>query len=128
VRTRNGPAVSDGDTCVLDERCGSHQALGLVANKWTVLVVHVLADGTRRDGDRQREIGGVSQKVLTRTLRRLERDGLVERKMHPVVPPTVEYSLTRFGESLPEPLEALCAWAERHVEELETARPRRADP
>jgi len=121
VRTRNGPAVSDGDTCVLDERCGSHQALGLVANKWTVLGIHVLADGTRR-------YGGVSQKVLTRTLRRLERDGLVEGKVHPGVPPTVEYSLTRRGESLPAPLETLYAWAEKHVEELETARARRADP
>ena len=61
MRTRNGPAVSDGDTSVLDEDRGSHQALGLVANKWTVLGIHVLADGTRRYGDLQREIGGVSQ-------------------------------------------------------------------
>ena len=66
--------------------------------------------------------------MLTRTLRRLERDVLVEGKVHPGVPPTVEYSLTRRGESLPAPLETLYASAERPVEELETARARRADP
>src|SRR5438876_10163394 len=72
----------------------------------------------------QREIGGISQKMLTQTLRSLERDGLVQRTVHPVVPPKVEYSLTRLGRTLIEPLHALCRWSEKHLAELEANRAR----
>jgi DNA-binding HxlR family transcriptional regulator len=120
-----GFAVSDPtEPCVLSPKCGSQQVLGLIANKWTALVIHVLARGTHRYGDLHRRIGGVSQKMLTQTLRALERDGLVERTVYPVVPPRVEYSLTPLGTTLIEPLEALCKWAETHLHELHEVRAR----
>jgi len=74
----------------------------------------------------QRAIGGISQKMLTQTLplRSLERDGLVQRTVHPVIPPKVEYSLTRLGRTLIEPLKALCRWSEKHLPELEANRAR----
>ena len=103
------------------------QAIGLIADKWTVMVVHTLAQGTRRYSELQRAIGGVSQKVLTQNLRTLERNGLVERVVHPVVPPRVEYSLTPLGETLTDLLGALCTWAEDHFAEVEAARARYDD-
>jgi DNA-binding HxlR family transcriptional regulator len=113
--------------CVFDENCGSQQVLELIANKWSALVIYALAPGNRRFSELQRQIGGVSQKMLTQTLRRLERDGLVARKVYPVVPPRVEYSLTRLGETLIEPLKAVCKWAEAHLPELRAARARHRD-
>lgn len=109
-----------GDVC--REECGSRRVLDLVADKWAVIVIYVLARGTRRFGELQRAVGGVSQKMLTQTLRRLERDGLVERKVFPVVPPRVEYSLSPLGETLVTPLTSLCRWAEDHFWEVERAR------
>src|SRR5438445_7270719 len=84
----------------------------------------VVARGTMRYAELQRAIGGISQKMLTQTLRSLERDGLVQRKVHPVVPPKVEYSLTRLGRTLIEPLHALCRWSEKHLAELQANRAR----
>ncbi len=107
---------------VLNPKCGSQQVLELIANKWTALVIHALGRGTRRYSELQRQIGGVSQKMLTQTLRRLERDGLVERKVYPVVPPRVEYSLSPLGQTLIKPLRAICKWSEAHLDELEAAR------
>src|SRR5256886_13331306 len=72
-----------------------------------------------RYAELQRAIGGISQKMLTQALRSLERDGLVQRTVHPVVPPKVEYSLTRLGRTLIEPLHALCRWSEKHLAELQ---------
>ena len=109
-----------GDVC--REQCGSRQVLDLVADKWAVIVIYVLARGTRRFGELQRTVAGVSQKMLTQTLRGLERDGLVERKVYAVIPPRVEYSLSPLGETLVEPLSALCRWAEDHYWEVERAR------
>ncbi|HEU0054319.1 MAG TPA: helix-turn-helix domain-containing protein [Longimicrobium sp.] len=109
-----------GDVCSV--ACPSRQVLDLVADKWSVIVMYVLARGRRRFGELQRAVGGVSQKMLTQTLRGLERDGLVERKVFPVVPPRVEYSLSPLGETLVEPLSALCRWAEEHLWEVERAR------
>jgi DNA-binding HxlR family transcriptional regulator len=109
-----------GNVC--SEQCGSRRVLELVADKWAVIVIYVLARGTRRFGELQRAVGGVSQKMLTQTLRGLEHDGLVERKVYPVVPPRVEYSLSPLGETLVEPLSALCGWAEEHFWEVERAR------
>ena len=111
---------------VLDPACPSRQALDRIADKWTALVIRSLAGGTLRYSDLERRVGGISQKMLTQTLRSLERDGLVERKVYPVVPPRVEYSLTRLGQSLREPLDAVCRWAERHLPELLAARRRSA--
>ena len=85
---------------VLNPKCPSRQVLERVGEKWSALVLRVLADGTYRYSDLQRRVGGVSQKMLTQTLRGLERDGLVARHAYPVVPPRVEYSLTPKGEAL----------------------------
>jgi DNA-binding HxlR family transcriptional regulator len=109
---------------VLKRRCGAQEVLELIANKWTALVIYVLARGTKRHAELRREIDGVSQKMLTQTLRNLERDGLVRRTVYPVVPPRVEYALTPLGRTLIEPLGALCHWSERHFEELRQARER----
>lgn len=109
---------------VLDADCPSRQVLDRIADKWTALIIRVLADGTHRFGQLQRRVGGISQKMLTQTLRELERDGLVERTVHPVVPPHVEYRLTPLGRSLRQPLDAICAWAEAHLAQMLAARAR----
>jgi DNA-binding HxlR family transcriptional regulator len=111
---------------VLDPNCGSRQVLALIADRWTAIVVYALARGTMRFGQLQREIG-LSQKVLTDTLRALEHDGLVRRTVYAVVPPKVEYSLTELGASLTEPLTAICHWAEQHLVEVQAARSRPRD-
>ena len=108
--------------CVMDARCGSRKVLDRIADKWTALVIHVLSAGTKRSGELRRAITGISQKMLTQTLRSLEDDGLVARKVYPVVPPMVEYSLTPLGRTLTEPLDAICRWAEKHLSELEAIR------
>jgi DNA-binding HxlR family transcriptional regulator len=107
---------------VLRANCPSQLVLQRIANKWTALVIYALSRGTRRHRQLLREIGGISQKMLTQTLRSLERDGLIIRNAHPVVPPMVEYSLTPLGATLMEPLTAICEWAEKHLHELEEAR------
>ena len=109
----------------MNAECGSRALLDRIADKWTALIIHVLAGGTKRHSELRRAISGVSQKMLTQTLRSLEDDGLVARKVHPVVPPMVEYSLTPLGRTLIEPLKAICAWAETYLPELEAARRRK---
>ena len=109
---------------VLDGDCPSRQVLDRIADKWTALVIKALSDETLRYSELQRRIGGVSQKMLTQTLRSLEVDGLVERTVYPVVPPRVEYSLTRLGLTLQEPLQAICLWAETHLPAMRAARAR----
>ena len=109
---------------VLDPRCPSRLVLDRIADKWTALIIQILAGGTMRYAALQREIGGISQKMLTQTLRSLERDGLVQRTVHPVVPPKVEYSLTKLGRTLIEPLQGLCRWSEKHLGELQAHRER----
>lgn len=107
---------------VFDANCDSQQILSLIANKWTALVICTLAQDTKRYNELQREIGGISQKMLTQTLRNLEANGLVERKVYPVVPPKVEYSLTPLGDTLTELLQSVCRWAEQHLSELNAAK------
>lgn len=119
------PRAKSPAPSVMDAACHSRAVLDRIADKWTALVIRTLADGTKRHGELRRQISGVSQKMLTQTLRSLESDGLVARKVYPVVPPMVEYSLTPLGRSLIEPLEAICAWAEKHLPELEAARARK---
>jgi DNA-binding HxlR family transcriptional regulator len=98
---------------------GSALVISLLADKWTIPVIHALSRGTRRTGELRSEIGGVSQKMLTQTLRTLEAHGLVDRKVYPVVPPRVEYRLTELGESINEPLGEICAWTVRHGPQLQ---------
>jgi DNA-binding HxlR family transcriptional regulator len=103
--------------------CPTQRVLETIADKWSVIVIYALSkQETRRYSELQRLIGGVSQKMLTQTLRKLERDGLVERHVYPVVPPKVEYSLTPLGKTLTELLRAICKWAEVHLDEIEAAR------
>jgi len=109
---------------VYDRACPTRQVLDRIADRWTALVVGRLEEGTQRFSELQREIGGVSSKMLSQTLRSLERDGLVERTVHPVVPPHVEYRLTPLGETLTEPLAAVREWAEAHIEAVEAAQER----
>src|SRR4029450_323358 len=96
------PKSSPGGS-VMDAQCPSRLVLDRIADKWTALIIQVLAHGTKRYAALQREIGGISQKMLTQTLRSLERDGLVQRKVYPVVPAKVEVALTKLGRTLIEP-------------------------
>lgn len=98
--------------------------ISAVYEKWTVKVIHALAEGTRRHGELQRELGEITPKVLTETLRQLEYDGLVERTVYPVVPPKVEYSLTALGKTFVAALDDLCQWAQEHETDVEAARTR----
>ncbi len=112
----------DHPASVMNATCRSREVLDRIADKWTALIIKVLSDGTLRHGELRRRVTGISQKMLTQTLRRLEYDGLVNRKVFPVVPPMVEYSLTALGRSLIGPLEAICQWAEKHAPEMALAR------
>jgi DNA-binding HxlR family transcriptional regulator len=100
---------------VLEEGCTTRQALERLASKWRVLLVYALLDGPQRHAQLRRRVAGISQKVLTETLREMEADGLVRRRVLKETPPQhVEYSLTDLGMTLREPLAAICAWAQRH--------------
>ncbi|WP_306591978.1 helix-turn-helix domain-containing protein [Geothrix sp. 21YS21S-4] len=109
---------------VLSAHCPTRHALDLIADKWTTLLIYLLARGKQRYGDLHRQVGGISQKMLTQTLRKLERDGLVTRHVYPEVPPRTEYELTKLGHTLIGPMGALCEWAGAHLAELEQARAR----
>jgi DNA-binding HxlR family transcriptional regulator len=102
---------------------GTRRALSLLAGKWSVEVLYLLASGTRRYSEVLYEVGEISKKTLTHTLRALERDGLIARRAYPEVPPRVEYSLTSLGWSMTEPLMALYEWSAEHLDE--PARPLR---
>jgi len=104
--------------------CPTRRILDLIGGRWTVLIVGALGDGTLRFSDLQRRVQGISQKMLTQTLRSLERDGFVTRTAYPVVPPHVEYELTPLGRSLQDPLRALERWA---VENMDTVVSRQGD-
>jgi DNA-binding HxlR family transcriptional regulator len=96
--------------------------LSRVGDKWSVLVVSRLGDGPLRFNELRRSIGGISQRMLTLTLRGLERDGLITRTMFPTIPPRVDYALTPLGRDLLEPVSALGAWAIRNQEKIARAR------
>jgi DNA-binding HxlR family transcriptional regulator len=98
--------------------------LARIGDKWTVLIVGMLGDGPRRFNEIKRMVGGISQRMLTLTLRSLERDGLVTRTVYPTVPPRVDYALTELGHSLLRPVEALGAWARENQQQIEAARHR----
>jgi DNA-binding HxlR family transcriptional regulator len=104
---------------VLDERYPARRVLNLIADKWTPIVLYCLAGGTRRFGEMQRRIPGLSKKMLIQVLRALERDGLVHREVFQVVPPKTEYTLTELGRRLHEPVAMLCRWAADHVADLD---------
>ncbi|WP_282942348.1 helix-turn-helix domain-containing protein [Paenibacillus sp. RC67] len=102
--------------------CHYRRALEVVSSKWTVLVFYELESGKKRYSDLKRQVEGVTQKMLTQTLRQLERDGLVNRHVYPTVPPTVEYSLTPLGETLMEPMRILHQWTDSYYDSVLQAR------
>ena len=106
---------------VYSATCPTRQVLDLIADKWAVLVIGVLEDSPQRFSRIQRQIDGISQKMLTQTLRSLERDGLVSRTVYAEVPPRVEYALTPLGETLCDPIAAIIGWAEGHIAEVTQA-------
>ncbi|MEU6882167.1 helix-turn-helix domain-containing protein [Streptomyces sp. NPDC046712] len=95
-----------------------------VANKWALLIIEALGESTLRFGELRNEIEGISHKMLTQNLRMLERNGLVSRTVHPVVPPRVEYALTEPGLALRVTIEGLCHWTHRYLGHIETSRHR----
>lgn len=101
-----------------------HDVLAQVADKWTLMVIDALGEreGTLRFTELKAAVNGVSQKMLTRTLRDLERDGLVTRKVHAVVPPRVDYGLTKLGHTLGEALCGIWLWVEDHADDVRKAR------
>ena len=100
------------------------QVLARVGDKWSVLIVSLLGEGPRRFNEIKRMVGGISQRMLTLTLRGLERDGLVTRTVFPTVPPRVDYALTDLGRTLLEPILALAAWARDNRPAIDAARQR----
>jgi DNA-binding HxlR family transcriptional regulator len=109
----------------LESDCrGAASVLARVGDKWSVLVIVLLGNGPRRFNEIKRMVGGISQRMLTLTLRGLERDGLVTRTVFPTIPPRVDYELTDLGRGLWTPVEALGKWAAEHLAEIEGARAR----
>ena len=126
-----GRTASDGK--ILRDSRNVGKVLARVGDRWSVLVIVLLGSGTRRFNEIKRSIEGISQQMLTRTLRGLERDGVVKRTILPSSPPQVEYALTSLGGSLSKPVLALGKWACEHIEDVNEAqklfdeRQRRAD-
>ncbi|MGW3418580.1 winged helix-turn-helix transcriptional regulator [Streptomyces phaeochromogenes] len=122
--TMDGTDGADTDPFQWDTRegCQVRQILDRVADKWSLLVIALLDNRRLRFTELRREIDGVSQRMLTVTLRQLERDGLVKRTVHPVVPPRVEYELTPLGGTLHSTIRSLVAWTEAHQGEIAAAR------
>ncbi len=112
------PAALQSDECL------ARDVLDRVGDKWSVIVIYMLGFGTRRFTDLKRSIDGISQRMLTVTLRGLERDGLVTRTVYPVVPPRVDYALTPMGRTLLATIAQLMEWAEEHRAEIGAARAR----
>lgn len=120
-RASTAPSA-DRAPSVFDASCSARHALELIASKWTMLILLALADGPQRNGALLRRIDGISQKMLTQTLRELERNGLVIREDRHTVPPHVTYGLSPLGRSLSETLVVLDRWAERNFPALDAAR------
>jgi len=116
--------MTDGGRHVLKDTRRVGRVLTRVGDKWSVLVIVLLQLGPRRFNDIKRNIEGISQQMLTRTLRALERDGIVSRTILPSSPPQVEYALTKLGQSLSEPVLALGKWACVHIGEIDDAQSR----
>jgi DNA-binding HxlR family transcriptional regulator len=100
------------------------KVLARVGDKWSMLIIVLLRDGARRFNGMRRTVDGISQQMLTRTLRGLERDGMVTRTMIPASPPQVEYALTDLGRSLSQPVLALGTWVQEHLVQIDAARNR----
>lgn len=105
-----------------DTTCRVRDVLDRVGSKWSLTVINELGPGTRRFTQIKNAVPGISQRMLTESLRGLERDGLVERTVHPVVPPRVDYTLTPLGRALLDTVRGLLDWALQHIDDIDTAR------
>jgi DNA-binding HxlR family transcriptional regulator len=115
-------ASADGQFDVLAAACPTRQVINRIGDRWSLLVLSALEGGTLRFQELRRAVDGVSQKMLTQTLRLLERDGLINREVFPSVPPRVEYSLTPLGQSLSGRVAAIREWAYDNMATIESAR------
>ena len=123
-RTQERTAVLPSNLHVPEDCRAVSEVLDRVGDKWSVLVVVMLGDGPKRFNELRRSIASISQRMLTLTLRGLERDGLVTRTMFPTIPPRVDYELTELGRSLLGPVDALGAWARQNRARIQQARQR----
>jgi DNA-binding HxlR family transcriptional regulator len=123
-RRQEGTPVIPGNLHVAEDCRAVSEVLARVGDKWTVLVVSLLGDGPKRFNEIRRGLGSISQRMLTLTLRGLERDGLVTRTVYPTIPPRVDYELTRLGHSLLQPVSGLGLWARQNRSAIEAARRR----
>jgi DNA-binding HxlR family transcriptional regulator len=117
-----GTSKSLSYICHTEEACEVRQILDRIADKWSLLVIALLDRGTLRFGELRRQIDGISQRMLTLTLRQLERDGLVRRTVYAVVPPRVDYELTPLGQTLLETIQSLVSWSRDHRDEIARSR------
>ncbi|WP_353648732.1 helix-turn-helix domain-containing protein [Nakamurella sp. A5-74] len=117
-----GAPSADGRFDVLAEACPTRQVVFRLGEKWTLLVLYALDRGPHRFGELQRNVEGISQRMLTQTVRNLERDGLVRRSVVPTVPSQVTYSLSPLGASLSAAISTIRTWAYGHMDEIASAR------
>ena len=115
-------AAIDAATPSTPTTCRAREVLQRVGDKWSVLVIDLLGQGTLRFSELHRAVDGITARMLTVTLRGLERDGIVTRTIHPVIPPRVEYALTPMGRTLLDTIGQLVTWADSHLPEIEAAR------
>jgi DNA-binding HxlR family transcriptional regulator len=116
------PPMPPGAEAAVLAKCPVRDVLDRIGDKWSVLILKNLEEGPRRFGALKRMIGDISQRMLTQTLRDLQRDGLIQRTVYPTVPPSVDYRLTRLGQSLMDPLEHLVQWSDRNHAKVRKAR------
>src|SRR5438477_1214573 len=121
-RKQEGTSMLPSNLHVPEDCRAVSEVLSRVGDKWTILVVSELGNGPKRFNEIRRALGSISQRMLTLTLRGLERDGLVTRTMFPTIPPRVDYALTELGCSLLTPVNALGAWARQNRQKIEQAR------
>jgi DNA-binding HxlR family transcriptional regulator len=128
----SGPAGEAAEPASEPSTCRAREVLQRVGDKWSVLVIDLLGQGTKRFTELHRAVDGITARMLTVTLRGLERDGIVTRTLHPVIPPRVEYALTPMGRTLLDTIGQLVTWTDSHLPEIEAARAaydaRRASP
>jgi DNA-binding HxlR family transcriptional regulator len=122
--TQEGTSPIPGNLHVAEDCRAVSEVLARVGDKWTVLVVSTLGDGAKRFNELRKALGSISQRMLTLTLRGLERDGLVTRTVFPTIPPRVDYELTALGRSLLEPVSELGLWARKNRGAIQDARHR----
>ena len=115
-------AASEAAAVVQPTACRAREVLQRVGDKWSMLVIDLLGQGTLRFTELHRSVDGITARMLTVTLRGLERDGIVTRTIHPVIPPRVEYALTPMGRTLLDTIGQLVSWTDSHLPEIEAAR------